>query len=302
MAGIWDSNLKRLVGGDPVAFVTWLLPGAIFVSELSQRLDRSIEPDILYEVVLDDKKVLLHLEFQRYNDANMANRVLEYNVYASCKFDCTVVSYVIYLKQEGNIVEPPLIRQLPNGQQVLRFDYKNVKLWEIPTDELRDSGLVGLLPLLSLTKEGRRSEVVDEAIITIQESEIGEGQKANLLSITLTLAALAFDTKEERSWLRRRFQMYQDILRDSEIYQMIMQEGEEKGREEEHQRRLQDQRRAILRIVQAKFPDLARIAIDLTNTITDPEQLEDVTVYMGLAQTADEAYQYLTRPNKKANG
>lgn len=95
--------------------------------------------------------------------------------------------------------------------------------------------------------------------------------------------------------------MYQDILRDSEIYQLIMQEGEEKGREAEHQRRLQDQRRAILRIVQAKFPEQARCAIDRTNAINDPEELEDIIVYMGLAQTEDEAYQYLTRSGKKGN-
>lgn len=46
--------------------------------------------------------------------------------------------------------------------------------------------------------------------------------------------------------------MYQDILRDSEIYQMIMQEG----REEERRRKLQDQRLTILRIMQASSPSL----------------------------------------------
>ena len=97
----------------------------------------------------------------------------------------------------------------------------------------------------------------------------------------------------------RRFQMYQDILRESEIYQLIMQEGEERGREAEHQRRLEDQRRTILRIVQAKFPQMARLAIDRTNAVTDLEELEDLIVYMGLAQTEDEAYQYLTRSEKK---
>ena len=92
----------------------------------------------------------------------MANRILEYNAFASCKFNCTVVSFVIYLKRERKIVEPPLIRKLPSGQQVMRLDYTNIKLWEIPTDDLRRTGLIGLLPLLSLTKDGGRPEIVDE--------------------------------------------------------------------------------------------------------------------------------------------
>ena len=95
--------------------------------------------------------------------------------------------------------------------------------------------------------------------------------------------------------------MYQDILRDSEIYQMIMQEGIEEGIEKERQlqqqQKLQDQRRTIQRIVQTKFPKLARLAIEQTNAITDPAKLEDLIVFMGLSQTEEEAHQYLTGTN-----
>lgn len=98
--------------------------------------------------------------------------------------------------------------------------------------------------------------------------------------------------------------MYQDILRDSEIYQMIMQEGIEEGIEKERQlqqqQKLQDQRRTIQRIVQTKFPKLARLAIEQTNAIMDSEKLEDLIVFMGLSQTEEEAQQYLTGTNDKA--
>ena len=299
MAGIWDSNLKRLIGDNPEAFVKWLLPEATYVRELSQHLNRSIDTDILYEVILDGEKIVFHLEFQRNNNANMANRVLEYNVFASCKFDCTVVSFVIYLKKESKIVEPPLIRKLPKGQQILRLDFTNIKLWEIPTDELRHIGLVGLQPLLSLTKGGGRPEIVDEAIATIEQLEVNDTQKANLLSITLTLAALSFDKEEDRGWLRRRFQMYQDILRDSEIYQLIMREGQEKGREEEHQRRLQDQRQNILSFVQVRFPELVPLATQQLSSITDIELLQHLLLKVSLSKTIDEARQYLATSKKQ---
>src|SRR5260370_35182725 len=117
------------------------------------------------------------------------------------------------------------------------------------------------------------------------------GRRASI-SITLTLAALALENEKDRGWLRRRVRMYQDILRDSEIYQMIMQEGIEEGIEKERQlqqqQKLQDQRRTILRIVQTKFPKLARLAIDQTSELTDPQKLEDLIVFMGLSQTEEE--------------
>jgi hypothetical protein len=96
--------------------------------------------------------------------------------------------------------------------------------------------------------------------------------------------------------------MYQDILHESEIYQMIMQEGVEKERLQQQLQQLELQRRTILRIVQTKFPfpKLARLAIEETNAITDPAKLEDLIVFMGLSQTEEEAHQYLTGTSDKA--
>lgn len=123
MAGIWDSNLKRLVGANPQHFVTWLLAGAQVIRELSSHLNRAIDIDILCEVMLNGQRVAFHLEFQRYRDLDMAKRVLEYNVFASCKFDCTVISFVIYLKKDGNIIESPLILTLPDDREILRIQF-----------------------------------------------------------------------------------------------------------------------------------------------------------------------------------
>ena len=101
MAGKWDSNFKHLVEANPEHFIEWLLPGAHYVRELNTHLNRGIDIDILYEVIFQRIRILVHLEFQRYEDADIDKRVLEYNVFASCKYDCPVVSFVIYLKQEA---------------------------------------------------------------------------------------------------------------------------------------------------------------------------------------------------------
>jgi hypothetical protein len=53
MAGKWDTNLKRLVGVNPQDFVSWLLPGAQYIRELSGHFSRGVDADILYEIELE---------------------------------------------------------------------------------------------------------------------------------------------------------------------------------------------------------------------------------------------------------
>src|SRR5260370_34211134 len=153
--------------------------------------------------------------------------------------------------------------------------------------------LVVLLPLLALTREGGSPEVVDEAITGIEYSTIDNEVKEILLSITLTLATLTLDKPEHKDWLRRRFRMYQDIIRDSEIYQIIIQEGVEKGVEKAHQQELQDLRQILLGFIQARFQELVPIATKQTANITDIEILKHLTLKVVLAQTLEEARRLL---------
>ena len=295
MAGIYDSNMKQLVGAYIQDFITWLLAGAVVTGELSGHLNRAIEVDILYEVTLDGQQLIFHLEFQRHRDVDMAKRVLEYNVLASCKFDCTVISFVIYLKRDGNVIESPLIRRLPSGEEVLHFNFITIKLWEISTDELRQTGLVGLLPLLPLTREGATHEVVEEVVTKLLDLE-DQSRQTNLLSITFTLASLAFDAHEDKNWLIRRFKMLEDILQETEIYQYIKEQGLAEGItqgiaqgiELEQQRELQNKREMFLRFVQARFPKAVRFATKQVAVVTDGQILDDLIYKVGLAQLTED--------------
>ncbi|MFL5664365.1 MAG: hypothetical protein ACJ8BW_23925 [Ktedonobacteraceae bacterium] len=331
MAGIYDSNLKQLVGAYAQDFVTWLLKGAAVIRELPTHLNRAIDVDSLYEVMLDGQKFIFHLEFQRSRDVDMAKRVLEYNVFASCKFDCTVVSFILYLKKESPIIESPLVRKLPNGEEILRFNFVTIKLWEISTDELKRTGLIGLLPLLPLTRDGAKQEVVEEVVIKLLDLS-DKSMQASLLSITFTLASLAFNTQEDKNWLIGRFKMFQDILRDTEIYKLIMEEGHEKGVaegiqkgvaegiqkgraegiqkgraegklegiQEQQQRELEHQRQMLLRFVQARFPGLLQFATRQVATIRDINILENLIYKIGLTEeiTDDEVRQVFNDLNK----
>jgi TRAP-type uncharacterized transport system substrate-binding protein len=90
--------------------------------------------------------------------------------------------------------------------------------------------------------------------------------------------------------------MYQDILRNTEIYQIIMQEGVEKG----HQQELHDLRQILLGFIQARFQELVPLVTKQTAHITDIEILKHLTLKVGLAQTLEEARQLLLGAGKES--
>ena len=291
----WDRKMKRLFRRAPEDIVQWLFPGAEFHEVVSPELDgETIYADHLYEVTLHGKRFLLHIEFQRNHDPYMAERLWEYNVRATLQYGCPVWSWVIYLKKGSTIEQAFLIRELPNGQSVHRFDFSIIRLWEVPTKELKERGLPGLLPLLALTREGAKREVVEDVIVVLTPP--GEEPKADLLAITYVLASLAFEQEEDQEWLIRRFAMLDDIIRESRAYYEMTKEsraeGIEEGREEGKLVGLRD---ALVAVVQARFPNLkvVRLAKGQSSMINDPEVLQSLIAKISLTQTLDEVQQLL---------
>jgi hypothetical protein len=91
------------------------------------------------------------------------------------------------------------------------------------------------------------------------------------------------------AWFKRSFAMLEDILEESWTYQEIIQ----KGREEERQQRVQEQRETLLSFVQVRFPEVIPIAKRLVTAIKDPETLHNLTIRLFAVQTAEEARQAL---------
>jgi hypothetical protein len=164
-----------------------------------------------------------------------------------------------------------------------------IKLWEVPAEFLLQAQWLGVLPLVTLTGGGKRPEVVKEMID--QLASVGE---YDLLAIARVVGGLVFKTGPELEWFRRRFSMFQDILRESWVYQEIA----EQSREEERQQELQRQRQAIIGFVQRLFPEITALAEQQTAKITDPEMLQTVILKLLDAQVLEEARQILLSINK----
>ncbi len=306
MPGKWDTSTKRLVGENPEHFIRWLIQGAKFEGKAKAKPlnlnKREIEVDTLYEIVSNGKPCLVLFEFQTYFDETMAQRMWEYNALATFSYNRPTYSCVIYLKK-CEVPDPSFTWEFPNGEEIHHFRFKIIKLWEIPPEMLKQTGLVGIFPLMVLAQEGKRPEVVEEVITSLQT--VGGEAKRELLSLTYIFASLVFEKEADRNWLKRRFNMLRDVLRDTWAYQEIMQEGREEGlqegREEERQQRLKDQRQMLMTLVQVHFSNIAHLAQERADAIKDPEALQSLILKVVAAQDEEEAKQILLSVSRAAS-
>jgi len=278
MAKVWDDIMKRMFAANPQHFLNWLTPGAILVRELSPELKtRTLITDLMYVIIWYGQKIVLHIEFQRRGDDEMGKRLWEYNSTTSVNNDMVVMSVVIYLRKERKMVESPYIQRLPNGMAVHAFFYEAIKLWELPAEQFFRPGLEGLLPLVTLMRDGNRREIVEAMI-----ERLAASRRFDLLAFAYAFAGLTFSKKHDHEWLTERFAMYKKEMEDSWTYQGILQEGIEQGIH-----------RTLISFLEVRYPMLVELAQEQTSQIKDADTLRQVVNKVFSLQTAGEIEEYL---------
>jgi predicted transposase YdaD len=315
----YDNGAKRLLALCAQDFFDWLLAGALFTGTSSEAFQSlTIQADAMQEALLNDRPIIVHFEMQSGPDPDMAQRLLEYHVLAYRRYQRPVTSYVIYLRKGGALPHSPLIRSMPDGQEILRFHYQVMALWDLESEDLLELGLRGLYPLVPFTRGGARRERVEEIIRRLVPGH--DTITRELLAVTGLFASLAFTEQEDQEWLWRRMLMLDDMLRETPLYQYILQrglqegrekgmeegrekglkQGREEGREEGRRERLASLRQKLLTLVHVRYPNLESLARVRAVELDEPGELEDVLLKVALAQSSQEAEQYLLASNDNA--
>jgi hypothetical protein len=293
--GRWDGKLKYLVNAVPEDFVSWLVEDAQFLGELSPNFanpDRNA--DALWEIFIKREPSLLHIEFQVKPLAKMGRRLWEYNVEASIKYGQPVQSVVVYLKHPGNSrAVPPYQEKLPNGKVVHDFSFSVIELCKLEAEQLFQTGLKGILPLVPLTRDGQQHDVIERVIEELQQP--GVKKQEELLASTYGLAGLVFKKESDHLWLKRRFAMLEEVLEESWTFQEILEKGVEKGLKKGQ---LQVQRQNLIMLIQARFPALVQLAQGVCDAIQVLEELQALFQKVLLAKDELEVRQHLFSAQK----
>ena len=268
--------MKLLVRQDPQSLVSFLAPGAVFKGMEDRELQAapSVTSDTLYRITWQEEQVILHAEFQLNHDPEMGQRLWHYNALTHIHTKLPVYSVVIYLQEDKKpVVQSPYVIWLPNGKPTQRLDFDTIKLWEVEPEAIEQTGLVGLLPLLPLTKSGQNRENVLRMIAKLKE--VGT---RDLLVVGYTCSCLVFTSKDELDWLEKRFFEMRDILRNTWVYQEISKEGRE-----------EELCNMLIRITTLRFPDLVSLAQKQAEQTKSPDQLRTMIDKLVIATTDQEA-------------
>jgi Skp family chaperone for outer membrane proteins len=242
MATPWDDSLKVLFSEHAQDFASWVLEGAEVLNKLSAEfVGRKAVADGLLEVRWKGKKLLMHFEFQSTNDPDMPERVLDYALRAKREHRRAVYSCLIYLRDVGEVPPSPLAWHLTEEYSNLNFDYLLIELAKMTPEQFKQIGLLGLFPLMLLTKGGNTQEIAEEVVSTLE----AEG-KREALSATAILASLVLHGDGDLDWFERRFAAMEDdsSLEESWILRKYMNKAREQERQA-LQEELQQQREAL---------------------------------------------------------
>jgi predicted transposase YdaD len=313
-----DDSFKTLVRDDPLAFIHLVFPKAQLVRQLREKLKEwKLEVDALFEILLENgEPMLVHIEFQTYNDPEMPKRLLRYNILTWSEYNIPVYSCVIHVLRDGKLPTSPFRLKVGTGKQVIQFDFDVIELGELSPEEILQTGQANLFPLLPFTRGGARREVVE----TVFE-ELTEAGKSNLLSVAQTLASLAFrreNNTADQEWLIRRYKQMFDIVKDTPLYQEMFRDAREEAREEAlkegreeglkeglekaQQEKLEALRRALIGIVQARFPRLEKLARGQAAITDDEDEINDLIVKLSMARDGKEAKRCLIGDEDEEEG
>jgi predicted transposase YdaD len=286
---IWDSLTKELMQAGPQDLISWIFPNALYTGELdTELLKEPVRADCMYTITWEGEQVGFHIEFQKRHDTNMGRRVWRYNALASDRTDLPIYSVVIYLvDDERSVVEPPYAIKLPNGEIIHYFMFRNIKLWEIPSEALLEQNLPGLLPLLPLTREGHQRETVEQMYHRLQQAG-----KTDLIAIGFSIAFHALTQENEHQWLKEIFMDSENILEGTwlgdKIHEKGVIQGLEQGRKQVFEQFLPVQRASLRNFVKMHFPAEFALANRQVELIMTPFQAQELLDKLTAARTDDE--------------
>jgi predicted transposase YdaD len=189
---------------------------------------------------------------------------------SSARHELPVVSVVILLRPEADdrLLNGAFRSRLPNGQVVLEFNYRVVRVWEVPVETILQGELaiLPLAPLADLNNE-ELPRLVQQLIDRV-DREASVKEAAELWTATHVLMGLRYSA-EETDLLLRGIR----AMRESVTFQAILKEGREQGLESG---KLEEAIKLLMKLGLKRFGTAEPSVSTTIDQITDLNRIEDL--------------------------
>jgi predicted transposase/invertase (TIGR01784 family) len=260
----FDNLCKLLSEKHPQKFASWVL-GTPQTDVTVLKTELSIEPIRAdYVTFLQLQGRILHLEFQTKIESTppLPLRMLDYWVRLYRLYRLPITQVVVLLlppKDESEITTTFTVENTHHQFRVIR-------MWEEkPEPFLQDSALLPLAPLTATNQPQILLEQIVQRVNQVQTT-----QRPEISAYTQILAGLKF----EKDLIKRLFR--EGMMRESVIYQEILEEGEQRGEQRGRQEgRQEGERSLVLRLLTRKLGELPPEMREQVETLS-LEELENL--------------------------
>lgn len=284
----YDITLKYLSDRFPEHFVNLIFEG--FEGDVAL-LDRELptnrrESDYLVKIKdsgCDEEIFILHIEFQSSHDADMPNRMLSYYARIREKYKLPVYPVVVYLNPDdhGCDIKNTFANSI-YGEEIIKFKYKVLKVWESDSRMIIDNDLYGLYPIIPLTEHRSTDDrkCLEVCFDLIQNIDVEDKVlKADMSVCTGVLAGLKYPKKLIKNLMKV------EIMRESVIYQDILNEGMEKGMEKGREEGIE---KSIVSVLSARFGNIPAYLSDMIYNTKSQSRLDKLLRLAATSRTINE--------------
>jgi len=218
--------------------------------------------DWLAKAKLGREIALIQGEFQSNYRAHKRRRMLSYRVKATDVHLLPVLSVMILLTKKGYPGRGHnVLKESAFGHLQLAFQWHEVRLWELDPEVMLKEGGVGLIPLVPLMK-GRGKQPLAKALAAA--SRVSDNLlRADVLTAVAVIGSLRYSRDLIKQLIRS------DAMKESPIYQEILQEGRAEGR-------MEGARRIIGRTLRSRFTTIPAQVRTRLGKVRSLERLEEL--------------------------
>ena len=240
--------------------------------------------DVLIKVLLEEQTVLVHCEIQTDDSQypNMVRRNVGYLGRCYERYGLPIYSFVLYLRSTAGYRDPGGYFQNIPGHRFI-VEYQVIRLSEIDGQSILEAEQPGLMPFTPLMRPPAGMTAVEwttHCAEVMQALPVDTATRNNLMVELWVMSGLAHDRQDLLTLIP------EDIVKESSVYQMIIERGVERGVERGIQegKQLGAKEFAIERILNLLN---RRFNVSIAPTLTP--SLEAIDNLQHLSQLMDEA-------------
>ena len=227
----YDSTLKALFEANTADMLSFILGGPVEqITELTgEVLKPPLRIDRTYKVWCNGKLRIAYIELETDGGNDMGARMLEYFGIVYRKYRVPIIAIVMY-PFRTTVPEPPLCVCDDTGE-ILRFQYRVIKLWEKDARQFMEEWPASLYTLVP-TMKGANYALLSQALDAMAALYVGQHRmlRTSLLWFDLFLSRTDTVSAEDRRRIMQKLDQFDSLLSQSRYVQKKMAEGAEKGK------------------------------------------------------------------------